>query len=64
MLDLGCGRGEFLELLKENDVDATGVECYSEFAEYCKMRGLNVVEDDALSYLKKQQTVEGFLQAS
>lgn len=59
VLDLGCGRGEFLELLKENDVDATGVECYSEFAEYCKMRGLNVVEDDALSYLKKQQTVGG-----
>ena len=48
-----------MELLKENDVDATGVECYSEFAEYCKMRELNVVEDDALSYLKKQQTVGG-----
>ena len=59
VLDLGCGRGEFLELLKESNIDATGVECYPEFAEYCKMRELNVVEDDALAYLEKQQAVGG-----
>lgn len=59
VLDLGCGRGEFLELLKENGIEAVGVECYSEFAEYCKMKDLNVVENDALLYLEKQQTVGG-----
>ena len=59
VLDLGCGRGEFLELLKENNIEATGVECYSEFAEYCKIRGLNVAEDDALAYLEKQEMVGG-----
>ena len=59
VLDLGCGRGEFLELLKENDVKAIGVECYSEFAEYCKMRELDVVEEDAIKYLEQQEKVGG-----
>ena len=59
VLDLGCGRGEFLELLKECHINAIGVECYTEFAEYCKMKSLNVVEEDALSYLEKQEKVGG-----
>lgn len=59
VVDLGCGRGEFLELLKECHINAIGVECYTEFAEYCKMKGLNVVEEDALAYLKKQEYVGG-----
>lgn len=59
VLDLGCGRGEFLELMQENNIDAIGVECYTEFAEYCKMKNLNVVEDDALKYLEKQEKIGG-----
>lgn len=59
VLDLGCGRGEFLELLRENKIESVGVECYSEFAEYCKMKGLNVAEEDALIYLEKQEKVGG-----
>lgn len=59
VLDLGCGRGEFLELMKENNIEAVGVECYTEFAEYCKMKDLNVVEEDAIAYLAKQEKVGG-----
>ena len=59
VLDLGCGRGEFLELLKECQINAIGVECYTEFAEYCKKKGLNVAEDDALVYLRNQDKVGG-----
>lgn len=59
VLDLGCGRGEFLELLQENDIEAVGVECYSEFVEYCKIKGLDVIEDDALTYLEKQDKIGG-----
>ena len=59
VLDLGCGRGEFLELLGEHGIDATGVECYPEFAEFCRMRNLKVAEEDALSYLRTQEKVGG-----
>ncbi|MDE7311936.1 MAG: class I SAM-dependent methyltransferase [Eubacterium sp.] len=51
VLDLGCGRGEFLELLKENGISGIGVDHYEEFVAYCKAKGLNAVCEDALNYL-------------
>lgn len=59
VLDLGCGRGEFLELLKENDVQAKGVDIYDEFVVYCQNRGLDVTEGDAISYLSKACSTDG-----
>lgn len=59
VLDLGCGRGEFLELLKEYGISAVGVECYTEFVEYCRLKGLDVAEEDALKYLENQEKVGG-----
>ena len=56
---MGCGRGEFLELLLENGIDAKGVDIYEEFAQMCSMRGLDVIRDDALSFLDAQQKVGG-----
>ncbi len=35
VVDIGCGRGEFLELLKENHIPAVGVDTYDEFVDYC-----------------------------
>ena len=35
VIDLGCGRGEFLELLKENFISGYGVDSYLEILEYC-----------------------------
>ncbi|HYY57557.1 MAG TPA: FkbM family methyltransferase [Pyrinomonadaceae bacterium] len=52
VLDIGCGRGEWLELLKEEGVGARGVESNSVMAERCRERGLEVVEADALAYLR------------
>lgn len=52
VLDLGSGRGEFLELLQENGISATGVDHYGPFVEFCASRGLNVVRQDAVEYLK------------
>lgn len=52
-LDLGCGRGEWLELLKEEfDIDAMGVDLDESMLEACDRRGLNVVKCDLLTYLK------------
>lgn len=49
--DLGCGRGEFLSLLKESGIGARGVDFNSEMVRYCKDRGLDVLQTDALEYL-------------
>ena len=53
VLDIGCGRGEFLELLKEFDIEATGVDSYDVFVEYCKMNGLKAVNHDAIEYISE-----------
>jgi SAM-dependent methyltransferase len=52
VLDVGCGRGEFLELLRERGVSARGLELNHEMAEVCRGRGLDVTEGDAASYLE------------
>ncbi len=63
VLDLGCGRGEFLELLKEAGIGATGIDFYPEFATYCEMKGLDVVCGDAIAYLKASEPVDGIMAA-
>lgn len=51
VLDIGCGRGEFLDLLAERGIAARGIDLNHEMAEVCRARGLQVVEADALGYL-------------
>jgi O-antigen chain-terminating methyltransferase len=51
VLDLGCGRGEWLELLHEHGLHARGVDLNRRFLEVCRERGLEVAEGDALAYL-------------
>jgi len=52
VLDIGCGRGEFLDLLRDHGVQARGVDLNREMVEVSKERGLDVVESDALGYLR------------
>lgn len=52
ILDIGCGRGEFLSLLKENGIGAKGIDIDEDMVLYCQKIGLNVEKIDALSYLK------------
>ncbi len=52
VLDIGCGRGEFLELLKELGIGAKGIDLDDTMVDYCLSRGLNVVKDEAISYLE------------
>ncbi|MEP6802593.1 MAG: class I SAM-dependent methyltransferase [Acidobacteriota bacterium] len=51
VLDVGCGRGEFLALLREAGFSASGVEVNPIAAEECRSRGLVVEEGDALAWL-------------
>jgi SAM-dependent methyltransferase len=52
ILDLGCGRGEWLEILAEAGLDAYGVDTNSIFIAQCRERGLRVIEEDALQHLR------------
>jgi SAM-dependent methyltransferase len=51
ILDVGCGRGEFLDLLGSRRIAARGIDLNHEMAEGCRARGLDVTEADAVSYL-------------
>lgn len=59
VFDVGCGRGEFLELLNENGIGARGCDLFDEFVIYCQQRGLDVVRGDALESLSNVESVDG-----
>ncbi len=52
VLDIGCGRGEFLSLLKENGIYAKGIDINEDMVLYCQKIGLDVKKIDMLSYLE------------
>ncbi len=52
ILDLGCGRGEWLETLKEFGACAVGVDMNPRCVEICMGKQLSVVEADMFSYLE------------
>jgi SAM-dependent methyltransferase len=52
VVDLGCGRGELLELLGEAEVSAYGVEIDPDNVAVCREKGLEIVEGDAVSHLE------------
>jgi len=52
-LDVGCGRGELLELLGEAGVEASGIDLDPGMVEHCHAKGLErVAVADAVSYLQ------------
>jgi SAM-dependent methyltransferase len=53
VLDVGCGRGEFLDLLQARGITARGLDLNHEMVEVCRARGLAVDESDAVSYLER-----------
>ena len=52
VLDVGCGRGEFLDLLKARGISGRGLDLNHEMVEVCRARGLEVAEADVVSYLE------------
>jgi len=51
VLDLGCGRGEWLTTLKNTNIAAKGVDQNKIMIEECLDSGLDVVEHDVIEYL-------------
>ena len=53
MHDVGCGRGEFLDLLREAGIAAVGIDVDEGMVERCRVKGHERVERaDALSFLE------------
>lgn len=51
VLDAGCGRGEFLELMREMGVPAKGIDLSEESAAQCRDKGLDAEAADLFAYL-------------
>jgi SAM-dependent methyltransferase len=52
VLDIGCGRGEFLALLREGGVTAQGIDLNDAMVAVCREKGFEATKADALSYLR------------
>lgn len=53
VLDIGCGRGEFLEDLRDYGIGGRGVDTDPEMVSICRSHGLDVAQADAVEYLEK-----------
>jgi SAM-dependent methyltransferase len=51
VLDLGCGTGTFLSLLKKRQAHGTGVDSFPEAVAVCRERGLEVIDSDLFAFL-------------
>jgi SAM-dependent methyltransferase len=51
VIDLGCGNGEFVEMLGERGIDAVGVDADPEMVRHMRERGTPVVERDVMAYM-------------
>ena len=54
VVDLGCGRGEFLELMHAAEKTARGVDCNLDMVLLCREKGLDVTQMDLLEFLHSQ----------
>ena len=54
VLDVGCGRGELLDLLREQGVQARGIDINDEMVARCRERGLTADKADAIAFLNAQ----------
>jgi O-antigen chain-terminating methyltransferase len=52
ILDVGCGRGEWLKLLQKSGYVARGLDINRAMLDECKARGLDVLEEDVITHLQ------------
>ena len=53
VLDIGCGRGEFISLLKDSGIDAEGIDISDSMLKEAEEKGLKCVKRDALEHLRE-----------
>ncbi|MEN6608494.1 MAG: class I SAM-dependent methyltransferase [Bryobacteraceae bacterium] len=61
VLDIGCGRGEFLDLMREAGVPARGIDASEDQVSLCREKGLQAETADMFAYLAglPEQTLDG-----
>ncbi|WGK55940.1 class I SAM-dependent methyltransferase [Pantoea sp. SS70] len=52
--DIGCGRGEWLKLLRDNEIQGIGVDLDEGMLAVARKDGLNIEQDDCINFLKRQ----------
>jgi SAM-dependent methyltransferase len=52
VLDVGCGRGELVGLLREAGIDARGIDADADMVAFARGEGLDVEQADAVAYLE------------
>src|SRR5437762_14078241 len=53
VLDIGCGRGEILELMRDAGIEAHGVDLSTESVARRRQKGLAVEQDALFDYLRE-----------
>jgi 2-polyprenyl-3-methyl-5-hydroxy-6-metoxy-1,4-benzoquinol methylase len=51
VLDIGCGRGEFLEMMRDAGVEARGIDLSEEAVARCRQKGLQAEKADLFQHL-------------
>lgn len=65
VLDIGCGEGQFIELLADNGVEAVGIDVDPGMVESCRRKDLPVVEADLFDYLPEHpRTFDGIFSSN
>lgn len=55
VVDLGCGRGEFLDLLREAGIEGWGVDGSRDMVRVCRDKGLTCELADVVSYVAERE---------
>jgi SAM-dependent methyltransferase len=53
VLDIGCGRGELLALLRDAGIEASGIDADADMVAYAQGEGLDVAQEDVLGHLDR-----------
>ena len=51
VLDIGCGRGEFLEIMRDANIPAVGIDLSQESVAICRLKGLEAETADLFTYV-------------
>lgn len=51
VLDIGCGRAEFIELAQKNEIGVTGIDMEANNQIYCRQKGIEIIHGDVFPFL-------------